>query len=156
MPFDRLTDDRRGTSISPISAQLRRFLRYPLTAERAAAVIARRLRQRDRSFLHLMRRVVYGNPRSPYRALLQQAGVAFADLADGVARDGLEATLGRLYDAGVYVTAEEFKGRRPIRRSGLELPIDAKDFDNPLVTGHLRLAPAARTVRRCRFRSTCG
>jgi hypothetical protein len=136
MPFDRLTDDRRGTSISPISAQLRRFLRYPLTAERAAAVIARRLRQRDRSFLHLMRRVVYGNPRSPYRALLQQAGVAFADLADGVARDGLEATLGRLYDAGVYVTAEEFKGRRPIRRSGLELPIDAKDFDNPLVTGH--------------------
>ena len=36
------------------------------------------------------------------------------------------------------VTPEEFKGRRPIRRPGLELPIDPHDFDNPLVARSFR------------------
>jgi hypothetical protein len=123
-------------TISPITSDLRRFLRYRLTAEQAAAAVTRRLRQRERSFLRLMQRTVYANPRSPYRALLQHAGVALADLTQSVARDGLEATLGRLHEAGVYVTAEEFKGRRPIRRPGLELAADPHDFDNPLAVGH--------------------
>jgi hypothetical protein len=123
-------------SVPQITEDLRRFLRYPLTGEQARAAITRRLRQRERSFLHVMRRAVYGSPRSPYRALLQHVGVAFADLAQSVARDGLEATLGRLYEAGVYLTVEEFKGRHPIRRPGLELTVGPRDFDNPLVVEH--------------------
>jgi hypothetical protein len=125
-------------SASPIASGLQRFLRYRLTAEQAEAAIARRLRQRERSFLRLMRRTVYANPRSPYRALLQHAGLAYGDLAQSVVRNGLEAALGQLYEAGVRVTAEEFKGRRPIRRGGLELQVSADDFNNPLVVGHFQ------------------
>ena len=49
---------------------------------------------------------------------------------------GLEATLDRLHDAGVHVTLEEFKGRRPIERPGLSLPLDLRAFENPLATPH--------------------
>jgi hypothetical protein len=50
-----------------------------------------------------------------------------------VAEVGVERALEKLYDAGVYVTVEEFKGRAPIQRDGLEIPVTAADFDNPLV-----------------------
>jgi hypothetical protein len=53
-----------------------------------------------------------------------------------VQRDGLEAALSRLHDAGVYVTLEEFKGRAPICRPGLEFEVSERDFDNPLLTAH--------------------
>ena len=125
-------------TVPDITSDLRRFLRYPLTPEQARAAVRRRLRQRERSFLRLMQHAVYGNPRSPsHRALLQNVGIALGDLTQLVTRDGLEATLGHLYEAGVNVTPEGFKGRRPIRRPGLELQIDPHDFDNPLTAGHL-------------------
>ncbi len=123
MPASRLTFD------------LRRFLHRRLTAEQAREEIARRLRQRERAFLRLMQRAVYGNPHSPYRVLLRHVGITPTDLSRWVARDGLEATLEQLFDAGVYVTPGEFKGRDPIRRPGLELPVAARDFDNPLIAG---------------------
>ncbi|MDX6510960.1 MAG: hypothetical protein QOE36_464 [Gaiellaceae bacterium] len=49
-----------------------------------------------------------------------------------LAADGLDATLERLYDAGVSVALEEFKGLRPVERPGLELHVRAADFENPL------------------------
>jgi hypothetical protein len=123
-------------TVRTITSDLRRFLRYPLTPEQGRAAVRRRLRQRERSFLLLMAHTVYRNPRSPYRALLQHIGIGLGDLTRWVTRDGLEATLEHLCEAGVYVTPEEFKGRRPIRRAGLDLPIDPRDFDNPLVATH--------------------
>jgi hypothetical protein len=36
----------------------------------------------------------------------------------------------------MYVTLDEVKGRRPIERKGLSLPIAAAAFDNPLMTRH--------------------
>jgi hypothetical protein len=75
---------------------------------------------------------IFKNPRSAYLKLLQHAGIAFEDIKRDVEEAGLEATLEKLYDAGVYVTIEEFKGRAPIRRDGLEIPLDKVDFLNPL------------------------
>jgi hypothetical protein len=57
--------------------------------------------------------------------------VEAGDIARLVREAGLEATLHQLRDAGVYVTFEEFKGRRPIVRPGLELAPAPGDFDNP-------------------------
>src|SRR5262249_37253098 len=42
----------------------------------------------------------------------------------------------RLYDAGVHVTLDEFKGRKPIERGGLRIPTGAHAFDNPLPAKH--------------------
>ncbi len=53
-----------------------------------------------------------------------------------VDKHGLEGALERLYAAGVYVTLEEFKGRQPVRRNGLEFEVKAEDFDNPLLVSH--------------------
>jgi hypothetical protein len=43
----------------------------------------------------------------------------------------LEGALKVLRAAGVYVTYEELKGRRPIVRNQLTLPVSPRDFDNP-------------------------
>lgn len=123
-------------SFAQLKSNLQRLLGRPLTAEQAREAIARRLRQRERAFLLLLRRAVFANPRSPYLVLFGRAGISLEDLSRDVSRDGLEATLARLYNAGVYVTPEEFRGRTPIRRPGVEVPVDPHDFDNPLIAHH--------------------
>src|SRR5262249_2932065 len=40
---------------------------------------------------------------------------------------------------------EEFKGRRPIRRTGLELATDPHAFNNPLVVGHFEARTSGST-----------
>lgn len=49
--------------------------------------------------------------------LLTWAGVEWGDVEAMVTKDGVESTLDSLCRAGVYVTIEEFKGKRPIRRT---------------------------------------
>ncbi len=97
----------------------------------AAAVAAR-----SRTFMHTLEHGVFANPRSPYRPLLRRAGVTLPDVAGWVAAAGVEGALARLAAAEVYVTLDEFKGRAPIRRPGLEVPVEARAFDNPLPTPH--------------------
>jgi hypothetical protein len=96
-----------------------------VAAERAGAA--------DR-FSDTLRRAVFGNPESPYLPLMRRAGVEHGDLAAMLEQDGVEPTLDSLYEAGVHVSLEEFKGRVPITRPGLELPVRAEDFDNPLIS----------------------
>jgi hypothetical protein len=76
-------------------------------------------------------------PGSPYRALLEHAGATAGDVADLVRREGVEGALARLYDAGVFVSLDEFKGRRPVVRGSLRLDVTARDFDNPLAVAHI-------------------
>ncbi len=113
----------------PIS--LRPFLRSALTLDHARRIVAERMEHREESFLRVVERSVYGYPRSPYLALLRMAGCEFEDLSALVKRRGLEGALGKLREEGVYVTFEEFKGRKPIRRLGKTIPVRARDFDNP-------------------------
>jgi hypothetical protein len=116
---------------------LPRFLREPVTAESATEEIRRRLDARPLRFLDVARRLIYGQAASPYQALLRWAGCDYADLEAAVRRDGIEPTLRRLREAGVYVRLAEFKGRKPIERPGLCLAPTAADFDNPQVGGRL-------------------
>jgi phenylacetate-coenzyme A ligase PaaK-like adenylate-forming protein len=108
------------------------IMREVLTPRAAEEAIASRFAAREDAFLALLEKAIFGRPTSVYRRLLLHAGFGFDDVRLLVREIGLEASLERLYEAGVYVTAEEFKGRRPIRRSGLELAVSASDFDNPL------------------------
>lgn len=111
-------------------------LRLRLTVEEAEATVRQRMAEREPNFLRVMRRGVYENARSPYFKLLGRAGCEYADLEQMVRDDGLEPTLERLADAGVYVSFEELKGRRPIVRDGFELPVSTADFENPWSKRH--------------------
>lgn len=86
--------------------------------------------------LDLFERGIYANRRSPYRRLLIAAGIEYGDVAALIADTGVEATLIRLYEEGVRISIDEFKGRVPIRRLGLEWRADPGDFDNPLLCRH--------------------
>src|SRR5213592_3774379 len=92
---------------------LRRFSRHRLTLPEAQRIVRERMEQREENFLRLVERSVYGYPRSPYLALLKLAGCEFGDLRVLVTQRGLEGALRELRENGVYITFEEFKGRKP-------------------------------------------
>ena len=112
------------------------YLRNRMSAEQARKQLADALAGREENFLRVLERGVFGNPASPYLPLFRLAGAELGDVQSLVRADGLEAALGRLYDAGMYVTLDEVKGRRAIERRGLSLPITGAAFDNPLMTRH--------------------
>jgi phenylacetate-coenzyme A ligase PaaK-like adenylate-forming protein len=107
-----------------------------MTCDEACAIVKTRLAQREKTFLRVVERSIYGNPRSPYRALLQHAGCEPEDLRTLVQQRGLEGALHILREQGVYVAFEEFKGRMPIVRNGFELSVAPHDFDNPVLVNH--------------------
>jgi hypothetical protein len=113
------------------------FLRTPLTLEACRARAREGLRTRHVSFLTMLERAVFARPSSPYRKLLDHAGITLGDVQELVRREGLEGALERLYDAGVYVTLAEFKGRLPVRRGNLVIETDASAFANPLAKPHV-------------------
>ncbi|HLA81901.1 MAG TPA: hypothetical protein VJP78_09855, partial [Thermoleophilia bacterium] len=115
----RLTRDSHG------------FLSAPISAARAVKVVQEQLKDRERRFLEVARETIYAHPESPYRELLREAGCAFDDLKDLVAREGLEGALSALAAAGVYVTFDEFKGRRQAVRGSRRFQFADVDFDNP-------------------------
>jgi hypothetical protein len=112
------------------------FLRQTVTLEEAKAAVVKRLAEREDNFLRLVERGIFGYAGSPYLPLLRLAQVEMGDIRSMVRDKGLETTLQALYDAGVCVTFEEFKGRKPIVRDGQTIPVQAKDFDNPYLQEH--------------------
>ena len=113
-------------------AGLPRFLRRPPSEEAVRTTVRRNLAQRSENFLALLRRAVFAFPDRPYARLFAHAGLGFEDVRRLVEREGLEGALSVLHDAGIYLSLDEFKGRRPIRRGSLEIVTRATDFDNPL------------------------
>lgn len=115
---------------------LRRFARHSLTLDEAKRIVRQRMERREERFLRIVERSIYGYPPSPYLALLEMAGCEPGDLREMVKQRGLEETLRALREAGVYVTFEEFKGRQPIVRHGMEIVVTPWDFDNPFARRH--------------------
>lgn len=112
------------------------FLRHTVTFEEAVTAQRHRLATREVSWLGAIRDSVYGHPHSPYRRLLQHAGCELGDLGRLVRQDGIEGTLRHLYAAGVYLTVEEFKGRRPVVRGGTQFEIHPHTLRNPRAAVH--------------------
>ena len=99
-----------------------------VTVQQAEDAIRRALDRRHENFLELARARVYERANSPYRKLLEIAGCDFSDLQAQVRRHGLEATLSRLAEEGVYVTSDEFRGRKAIVRGGRSFSVSPGDF----------------------------
>jgi len=114
------------------------FLHHPVTLEEARRTIRRRLENRPTDFCALARTAIYDNPRSPYLRLLRNAGCRYGDLENSVRKIGLEETLGALFEEGVYLTVNEFKGRVPVRRGDKIIAAAPSLLRNPLSRRHLQ------------------
>ena len=117
-------------------AGLRGFLRAPLDLDAARRQIEHAIETRPEQLISIVRRAVYDRPKSPYLRLLEHAGVERGDFEALVRDHGVEGALARLYEAGVYVTVDEVKGKRPITRGSLVVEVTSRDFDNPLLVKH--------------------
>lgn len=113
------------------------FLRHPVSIEEARATLRQRLERRESDFLTIARRAIYEHPGSPYRQLLKLAGCEYGDLERQVSKDGVEEALRILYRHGVYLTVDEFKGRRPVVRGNTTISVDPSQFRNPHSAFHV-------------------
>ncbi len=113
----------------PLASSLREFFRERVTVERAEEEIKKALDHRERSFLELARTRIYECPDSPYLKLLRIAGCEFSDLQMSVRRHGVEGALERLAREGVYLTSDEFKGKREVARAGHAFRVSPDRFE---------------------------
>lgn len=113
------------------------YLRNPLDLAECRAILRRRLERREGDFLYLARRSIFANRTSPYRSLMQLVGCEYGDLERLVQHDGVEDALRVLFREGVYLTVDEFKGRRPVVRGSTTIAVDPDRLRNPLSVPHL-------------------
>jgi hypothetical protein len=125
--------------------ELRRFLREPLSLEQCKEIVKRRLEEREKNFIGVAKRTIYENERSPYLKLLGHAGCEFGDFRGSILREGIEKTLEELRASGVYLTYDEFKGRREVVRNGKTFKFEQSDFNNPILSHHLTIQTGGTT-----------
>lgn len=107
------------------------YLRRPVSPDRAATLVQGWLETREVDFIALVRNAVYARPAHPYRRLLALAGCELGDLETLVRLEGLEAALRRIFEQGVYLTVEEFKGRRPVVRGSVRFEVSPAQLRSP-------------------------
>jgi hypothetical protein len=115
-------------------------IRRPIDPHETRAGIRRRLARRDADFLRLVRRSVFSNPTNPYLKLFNLAGCEPGDLERLIQQEGLEDALRQLYRQGVYLTFDEFRGRKPATRGSATIHVTPSSLRNPdshvLVANH--------------------
>jgi hypothetical protein len=114
--------------------KLRGFSRNTATLDDIHQHIQWQLTHREENFLSVLKTHVFDYPLSPYLHLFNSANITLQDVETMLKQQDLETTLSELYDAGIYVTFEEFKGRVPIKRNGIEFAPKDSDFDSPNLT----------------------
>jgi hypothetical protein len=117
------------TALITFVSELKNFFHNPITVRQAEEEVRWRIATRGERFLSLAQAQVFGRPQSAYRKLFKLAGCELADLRDHVGRYGLEETLEKLARDGVYLTAEEFKGKREVARGGKSFLVDPRDLE---------------------------
>ena len=120
-----------------VLARLPGYLRRPLSVTEARETVRRRLESRASDFLDLARRAIFENPASPYRALLHSAGCEYGDVERLVRDAGVEGALRGFVRAGIYLTVDEFKGRRAVVRGSTRITVEPATLRNPLSVPHL-------------------
>jgi len=130
-------DIRTTTAGLDLLARLPWFLNRRFTIDEARAIQAHQLRGRPQRFLRFLRKGIYAFPHHPVHQLLKHAGCTYGDLATLVEQDGVEETLQRLLQSGVYLTVDEFKGRRPAVRGSTTIDVDPVRLRNPLAAFHI-------------------
>jgi hypothetical protein len=121
------------------------FFRERVTVERAREQIKRDFDRREERFLEVVRSQIFERPKSPYLQLLRFAGCEFADVHAQVRRCGVEDTLAQLAREGVYLSSEEFKGKKDVTRGRHSFRVTPGSFENPNVAGGYRTQSSGTT-----------
>ncbi len=121
---------------------LAKWAHSPLESD-PLGLILRTLHQREENFLGLMKQAVFHNPANPYHTLFGWAGCTYEDLEQLVRKVGLEEALDVLFRAGVYLTHDEFKGKKPVERGGRQILVRTSDLANPRFTGVVEIATSS-------------
>lgn len=100
----------------------------------AKSSIKKRVAAREENFLNFVEKGVFQYSRSPYLKLLEPKNILFQDLKNAVAKLGIEGSLRWLESEGVYFTVDEFKGKVPVVRNGVEFWCQEGMFDNPFLS----------------------
>jgi len=116
----------------------RRFAEQRMTPEEALAKandsIRKRVLAREENFLSFVEKGIFQYACSPYLKLLERKRIQFNDLKTWVGKDGIERALRTLENEGVYFTVDEFKGKVPVVRDGIEFWCQEGMFDNPFLS----------------------
>jgi len=123
------SDLKKARELFKLTASLPRFFREKVSLSQAEEGIKRALENRNNTFLELARTQIYEYPRSPYLQLLRLVGCEFSDLCAHVHYHGLENTLRKLAMEGVYLTSDEFKGKKEVVRGGFSFRVCPGDFE---------------------------
>jgi hypothetical protein len=122
---------------------LRQFLKEPVTLEQSRGIVRQRLQDREQNLLAIVRKAIYDNEASPYLKLLRLAGCEYGDFEKIVRSDGIEPALRKIYEAGVYISFEEFKGKKEVSRGSKVFTFKESDFDNPFLVRHFEFSSGA-------------
>ena len=109
------------------------------------ALLEKNLANREANFLKLAERSIYGHSSSPYLTKLREAGCEIGDLRKMAEESGVDETLRKLYDAGVHIRFEQFKGRVPTPLGDEEVVLRADQFNNPFLVKHFETSSSGST-----------
>lgn len=128
--YQHLKSDLRkvGGTLALVVA-IPRLFRERITVQQAEEETRRLVDTRVERFLAILRQQIYQRPDSVYLKLLKHAGCELSDIESQVRRYGLESTLVELAKQGVYLTSDEYKGKREVRRGSLSLRVTPGDFE---------------------------
>lgn len=130
-----LSATHRAYQLARLAFDLSAYLRQRIDLQSAEAGLRYRLAQRDARFIASVRNQVEQRPHGPIARLLTWAKWSPTDIEQAVRRDGVDAVLAQLRDAGVYFTHAELTGTQPLQRPGLALATQPSDFDNTAAHG---------------------
>ncbi len=119
--------------------ELPSFLKDTMSFDESMEIIKERLKNREENFLKLLKKGIFENKKSPYLKLFKLSRCGYEDVERMVRRDGLEAALHSLREDGVYLSLEEFKGKRAVERRGVSFEFTDRDFINPCITSFYRV-----------------
>ncbi|HUN62531.1 MAG TPA: hypothetical protein VMU53_11095, partial [Candidatus Sulfotelmatobacter sp.] len=116
----------------------RKFAELRMSPEEALAKakqgIRDRVAAREDNFLSFAKKAIFDYPRSPYLKLLEPRKIQFQDLKSWVNQKGTGGALRALEQEDVYLTVDEFKGKVPVVRNGIEFWCEEGWFDNPFLS----------------------
>lgn len=98
-------------------------------------IVREGMARREDNFLLVIKDRIYAYNKSPYLKLLKLSRISYEDIEKMVSREGIEGALRILKEEGIYITYEEFKGKKNIKRKGDSFSFSQKDFVDPFNKG---------------------